>query len=101
MIFEDLLRDNFISSETMVFRKGCLKELEYVFDEQLTMVMDYDLSLRLAYRYPLDYIEDVLSKWRAHEGSESSSRRFLIPRENELMLKKLIANHPDMMTRNV
>jgi len=99
MIFEDLLKDNFISSETMVFRREMLSRLDYIFDESLTMVMDYDLSLRLAYRHPLDYVEGALSKWRMHGGSESSKKRFLIPRENRLMLERMLRSNPDVATR--
>lgn len=99
MVFQDLLKDNFISSETMVFRREALEKLDYIFDDELTMVMDYDLTLRLAYRYPIDYVEEPLSKWRMHEGSESSKKRFLIPRENGLMLKKLVHAHPAIASR--
>ncbi len=98
MVFQYLLEGNFIASGTMVFRREFLDTLDYIFDEELTMVMDYDLTLRLAYRYPLDYVEDALSKWRRHEGSESSKKRFLIPREIKLMLEKLIHAHPDIAT---
>ena len=98
MIFQYLLESNFISSETMVFRKTLLETLDYIFNEELTMVMDYDLTLRLAYRYPFDYVEEALSKWRMHEGSESNKKRFLIPRENKLMLEKLIHAHPGIAT---
>ncbi|MBW2346189.1 MAG: glycosyltransferase [Deltaproteobacteria bacterium] len=98
MVFQYLLESNFISSETMVFRKALLETLDYIFNEELTMVMDYDLTLRLAYRYPFDYVEEALSKWRMHEGSESNKKRFLIPRENKLMLEKLIHAHPGIAT---
>ncbi len=95
-VFEKLLESNFISSETMFFRRSKLETLEYIFDEDFTMVMDYDLTLRLAYKYPIDYVEDVLSKWRMHEGSESSKKRFLIPRENMAVLERLILRHPEL-----
>ena len=98
MVFGYLLEGNFISSETMVFRRELLDSLDYSFDEELTMVMDYDLTLRLAYRYPIDYVEEALSKWRMHEGSESNKKRFLIPRENNLMLEKLTHSCPDITT---
>ena len=98
MVFPYLLESNFISSETMIFRKAFLEDLAYIFDEELTMVMDYDLTLRLAYRYPIDYVDEALSKWRMHEGSESSKKRFLIPRENKLMLHKLVKACPDIAT---
>ena len=98
MAFGQLLESNFISSETMVFRRSALETLDQVFDEDLTMVMDYDLTLRLAHIYPIDYVEEALSKWRMHEGSESSRKRFLIPRENRLMLERLIRAYPDLVT---
>jgi glycosyltransferase involved in cell wall biosynthesis len=100
MVFPYLLETNFISSETMIFRKKSLETLDHVFDEELTMVMDYDLTLRLAYRYPIDYVDEALSKWRMHEGSESSKKRFLIPRENKLMLEKMMNAAPDIVTKH-
>lgn len=98
MVFQYLLEGNFISSETMVFGRGFLDTLDYIFDEELTMVMDYDLTLRLAYKYPIDYVDEPLSKWRMHEGSESNKKRFLIPRENKSMLEKLVNACPDIAT---
>jgi len=95
-VFDRLLESNFIGSETMFFRRTALETLDYVFDEDFTMVMDYDLTLRLAYKYPIDYVEDILSKWRMHEGSESNKKRFLIPRENMAVLERLILRHPEL-----
>jgi glycosyltransferase involved in cell wall biosynthesis len=100
MVFPYLLESNFICSGTMVFRRESLETLDYIFDEELTMVMDYDLTLRLAYRYPMDYVDESLSKWRRHGGSESNRKRFLIPRENRLMLEKLVNAYPDIATKH-
>ena len=97
-VFDELLKSNFIGSETMFFRRTALETLAYVFDEDFTMVMDYDLTLRLAYKYPIDYVEETLSKWRMHEGSESNKKRFLIPRENMQVLERLIRTYPELLT---
>ncbi|MFH1638903.1 MAG: glycosyltransferase, partial [Chloroflexota bacterium] len=98
-VFGNLLKKNFISSETMIFRKSALDSLDYLFNEEFTMVMDYELTLRLAYLYEMDYIDEPLSKWRMHPGSESNNKRFLIPHETLKMLEILLDWKPDIGTR--
>lgn len=95
-VFGDLLASNFISSETMIFRKSALDSLDYLFNEEFTMVMDYELTLRIAYLYEMDYIDEPLSKWRMHPGSESNKRRFLIPHEMLRMLEIMVQRKPEI-----
>lgn len=95
-VFGELLRNNFISSETIVFRKSALDSLDYLFNEEFTMVMDYDLTLRIAYLYEMDFIEEPLSKWRMHPKSGSNVQRFQIPYENIRMLEILLRWKPDI-----
>jgi hypothetical protein len=83
----------------MIFRKSALDSLDYLFNEEFTMVMDYELTLRLAYLYEMDYIDEPLSKWRMHPGSESNNKRFLIPHETLKMLEILLDWKPDIGTR--
>ena len=97
--FRELFLKNFISTETMIFRRSALESLDHLFDEDFTMVMDYDLTLRLAWRYEIDFVEEPLSKWRMHPGSESNRKRFLIPHETLSMLEKLIRDIPEMESR--
>jgi len=95
-IFGELLVDNFVSTETMIYRRSALESMDYIFDDNFTMVMDYDLSLRVAYLFELDYVCEPLSRWRIHPGSESSRKRFLIVDENLMMIDKLIKELPDI-----
>ena len=95
-VFGDLLASNFISSETMMFRKSALDSLDYLFNEEFMNVMDYDLTLRLAYLYEMDFIEEPLSKWRMHEKSGSYQQRFKIPYENMRMIEVLLQWRPDI-----
>jgi glycosyltransferase involved in cell wall biosynthesis len=97
--FRELFLKNFISTETMIFRRSALESLDRLFNEDFTMVMDYDLTLRLSWRYAIDYVEEPLSKWRMHPGSESNRKRFLIPHETLNMLEKLIRDIPEMGSR--
>lgn len=98
-IFGYLVKQNFISSETMMFSRRALEKLPYLFDEAFSIIMDYDLSLRLAYRFPSDYVEEPLSKWRMHGESGSYKKRFVIPHEHLHLLEKLALQIPDMQTR--
>lgn len=94
MIFGDLLAHNFISTETMIYRKRVLDRFQNAFNSDFTMVMDYDLSLRVALSHKLDYVHEPLSKWRSHAKSESSKKRFLVWKENEVMIEKLCIDYP-------
>jgi len=98
-VFGNLLKKNFISSETMIFRKSALDSLDYMFNEELTVVMDYDLTLRLALLYEMDYIEEPLSKWRMHPQSGSNKKRFVIPHETLRVLESLINQKPEISTQ--
>ncbi|OHB47361.1 MAG: hypothetical protein A2099_07225 [Planctomycetes bacterium GWF2_39_10] len=95
-VFGNLLANNFISTETMIYKRAALERLDYIFDDEFTTVMDFDLSLRVAYYYEIDYVSEPLSKWRMHKESESHKRRSLIPPENFKMLEKLMENIPDI-----
>lgn len=98
-VFGDLLSRNFISTETMIYRKEAINSLPYVMDDQFNMVMDYDLSLRIAYNYDLDYVKEPLSKWRMHSAGESNKKRFEIWRECQVMLEKLCNELPDIKNK--
>ena len=91
-VFGDLLVQNFMVTATMMYRKSVLDDLLYVFDENFTMVIDYDLSLRVAYFHELDYVEYPLSKWRTHSSSQCSKKRFLMPKECQVMIRKLCSD---------
>lgn len=95
-VFKQLLCQNFISTETMMFKKGALESLDYMFDDEFTMVMDYDLTLRLAYHCEFDFIDEPLSKWRIHEQSGTIKCRTLMPREGMELIEKLEKNIPDL-----
>jgi glycosyltransferase involved in cell wall biosynthesis len=88
-IFSHLIRQNFISTETMMFRRSSFEKLPRLFDERFTMVMDYDLSLRIVYENKADFIDACLSKWRMNPDSLSSRKWALFPRENLIMIKQL------------
>lgn len=95
-VFGNLLSENFISTETMIYRKECLEKFPYIFDEEFSMAQDYDLSLRVAYFHELDYINDPLSKWRMHPNSLSNKKRFRFPHENKALIDRLCNYLPNI-----
>ncbi|MGA1870968.1 MAG: glycosyltransferase family 2 protein [bacterium] len=99
IVFGELLKNNFMQTVTIMYRKDALASLPYVFDNRFTMAMDYDLSLRVAYFYEIDYVDRPLCKWRMHPGSESNRKRFLMPKENQIVIEKLRRELPDIETR--
>jgi len=93
-VFGYLLCRNFMATVAMMYRKKALEALPYIFDDKLTLAMDYDLSLRVAYYNELDYIEEPLCKWRIHPGNDSTKRRFVMPKENQIVIEKLCRDLP-------
>lgn len=89
MIFADLLRKNFIWTLTMMFRRSALDNMPYLFDPEFKMVCDYDLTLRLAYLFKTDYLEECLAKWRMHSQNVFNSKGVLFAREAVMLLNKL------------
>jgi len=95
-VFGVLLAQNFMHTIAMMHKRKALETLPYVFDDEFTMVVDYDLSLRMAYYYDLDYVDQPLCKWRMHSGSESSRKRFLMANEMKSMFEKLCLELPSL-----
>jgi len=95
-VFGDLLVQNFAHTIAMMYRRKALETLPYVFDAQFNLVMDYDVSLRVAYLYELDYVKYPLCKWRMHSGSQTSKKRFLVAREQQILIEKLCREVPDI-----
>jgi len=69
-IFNELFIKNFIPTQTVLVRKEIFNIVGN-FNPQLKVVQDYDLWLRIAERFQIDYINQPLAKHRVHEGSFS------------------------------
>ncbi len=98
-VFRQLLRENFILVATVLIRKDALLSLEEWFCENMGMVEDYDLFLRLAYRYEFDYIDEPLAKYRLHSRQSSNVRNYLTIPELKLVLERLKAFIPQFKSK--
>lgn len=59
-VFKELLRGNFISTQTLLVKKKCF-EKSGMFDENLPRFQDWDLVLRLAKYYNFKFINEPLA----------------------------------------
>lgn len=84
-IFNELLSHyNFIPLLTVVIRKDVLDEVG-LFDNRYNVAEEYDLFLRIAYKHPVDYVEEPLARYRVHESNVSHNRDAGIREELEIL----------------
>jgi glycosyltransferase involved in cell wall biosynthesis len=89
-IFRELLRlNNFISCETVIIRKEALDSLDELFPTDMHIVEEYDLFLRLAFRYEWRYVDEPLAKYRLHEEQFTRTRDDLLIIELKKLRKRI------------
>ena len=98
-VFGDLLMGNFTYTDAIVYKKEILEMLPFVFDDNFSMMTDYELALRVVYLYEVDYVEYPLVKWRMHQDSETNKKSFLIPQESQIFIDRLCGEHPSIKTK--
>ena len=87
--FPELLNNYLISLETAMVRRAALDSLAYWFDENFNMIEEYDLFVRLGLDWKIDYVPDVLAKWRVHSQSWTWKSPDSFVEETRAMLEKL------------
>ena len=100
-VFGPLLAKNFIFSSTMMFSREALDHLGCAFDDKFTRAQDYDLSLRMAYHYHVDYVDAPLLKWRMSLLEDKPWKKSLVSRAAEVQesLEGLLENFPDIKNK--
>ena len=71
-VFNELFYINFIPCLTAVVRKEVLDKVG-PFNPKYNIAEEYDLFLKIAERWPVDFIEQPLAKYRFHAGSFSKN----------------------------
>ena len=65
-VTNELLKNYYISLETVMLRCSFVQSLEYAFDPDFSHIADFDLIVRTSTVSKLAYIPKVLAKWRVH-----------------------------------
>lgn len=97
-VFGNLIRKNFMPSSGMVFRRDALDQLDCAFDDSYSRAQDYDLTLRMAYNFPVDYLDEPLMKWRYAGVDDKPWKKSLVPRVVEVSraMERMIENNPEI-----
>ena len=93
-VFEKLMTNYFVSSETIVFRMSTALKLPRAFDPDFNFISDFDLVVRLSRISKMAFCPDVLAKWRVHEGSHTWKYPLTFVEEKERWIMKQMAEDP-------
>ncbi len=97
-VFDDLVQSGFILTSGTVVRRSCLDDVGY-FDETLSIAQDYDLWLRICYRWKVALVNKPLVTKRNWNGSLSSN----LPKtaaERIMLFEKGLKSFRDMTPRS-
>lgn len=73
MIFEDLIRYNFVGSTSFpLIRRECFDKCGG-FDVLMQSSQDYEMWLRISKEYKIDYVDECLVRYYIHEGEQITS----------------------------
>lgn len=89
-VFKELFLSNFIPILTVVVRRETLGKVGG-FDPKYVIAEDYDLWLRIAEHYPIDFIEQPLAKYRFH-GESASQKNMVLSYQEEIQIKEYWQN---------
>lgn len=96
-VFEEIFISNDIQPLTTIIPKTVLDEVGW-FNPDLPGVDDYELWLRIAYRYPVGHLKTIVGFWRKHETQQSNKGyRMLLIRLKAMDI--FLAAHPDAKER--
>ena len=95
-IYRNLFLVNFIPCLTAVIPKRVFEDVG-LFPEEYTMAEEYDLFLRIAEKYKIEYVKEPLAKYRVH-GESISSRKFVLGYTERIdIIEKMIKNKSPMI----
>lgn len=70
-IFDRLMKGNFIAGNTVMMRRGVFETIG-LYNTAYKVAAEYDLYLRLARRYKVDFIDEPLAEYRVHRYNASA-----------------------------
>ena len=98
-VFDQLILDYFISLETLIVRRKAIEDLPYAFDQDFSFIADFDLCLRIADKWKLSYVPEVLGGWRVHNSSGSWESPISFAHEKIEWIEKQTHLNPGLVER--
>ena len=87
MVGPKLLEVNFMTTSSMIYRAKILKSLAIIYRDELSLMVDYELSVRVSLNCEIDYVNEPLAFILKHKRSYTNSNKQKIIKENDLVLK--------------
>ncbi len=81
MVFKELFQANLIALLTAVITREALEKVG-VLNPKYEIAEEYDLWLRIAQYYPIDFVGEPLAKYRVHQASISIKKHILNYKED-------------------
>lgn len=75
MVLDELLGNYFVGLVTLMIRCSALSGVERTFGSDYNIIGDFDLVVRLAETWQLDYVDQPLAMYRLHGGNLSTQGR--------------------------
>ncbi len=97
LTFQSLFHRNFIPTLTVLVRKSCIDDVG-LFDESRELIVgeDYEMWLRIAMRYRLAHVPEVLAKYRHHDNNIVGTDLEKNYAMHLKVIHKFLAVHPGM-----
>jgi glycosyltransferase involved in cell wall biosynthesis len=93
-VFDELVQRGFILTSGTVVRRSCIEQVGF-FDKTLSIAQDYDLWLRISYRWKVTLVNKVLVMKRNRDGNLSSNL-VKTAKERIALFDKALKNFTDM-----
>ncbi|MBN1161368.1 MAG: glycosyltransferase [Dehalococcoidales bacterium] len=90
-----LLQENTIATLTAMVSKKALDKVGD-FRTKYIIAQDYDLWLRIAQQYPIDFINEPLAKYRIHRGGASSKNNIINYKEGLQIRGYWLKKNPEL-----
>ncbi len=91
--FGSLLKDYYLTLSSVVIRKEIINKNKIVFNKNYKMIEEMDVFLRIAFLSKIDFVPEVLAKWRVHSKSYTWRNYHLLADETEDMVKKFLLKY--------
>lgn len=96
-VFEEIFISNDIQPLTSMIPKAVLDEVGH-FEPDLPGVDDYELWLRIAYRYPVGHLQTIVGYWRTH-ARQQSQQGYRMLQVRLRAMNHFLQRHPDARQR--
>lgn len=77
---------------SLILRKSSFEQMDYLFDPNFAHAEDYDLFVRIGQRFRIANIQEVLVKYRHHEGSVSSKYSEIQQKNSNIIRRRQFDN---------